>query len=399
MSIIRLSVLKDTPYAPNRRGEIEMLDYKRRRRVGRLEPLAAPHLAPARSDFRHYLGREVERAAADLPADQPVVVMVHGFLFDPKTAVSDNPKDTDNPHGRVYHFTVKDERHEQRHHTASWPVGLGFEEQDAGESGLAVAFGWQSQPGFATSLIEHFENFYARAYDNAGQSAWVLINLIHALAELMPGRRIDIFCHSLGSRVVLRALALAAKRPEDDEAEEDDDSKLLDPAVANDIIARIGRIVILGGAEYVVEAQLMRQRVDRLGLDDPPQVYNVVSRENDVLDKLAENFGPRTFGNSQVIGHNGLDIELDDDKRGVDHWIDLQIDRRALQDWMEDRHEITVSGDRPGTMWDHWYYYTHRGNMALYTNILRQRDEWAIPALRERGVPEGVPKPWWSFGD
>ena len=210
MSIIRLSVLKNTAYAPDIDGDIKLLPYNRRRRVGQMEAYAPPELATRNSDFRHYLDREVARAAADLAPGQPVVVMVHGFLFDPKAAVSPSPKETDNPHGRVYHYVTGDEPEEQRHHTSSWPLGLGFSPDDeTGSTGLAVAFGWQSQPGFASSLINHFQNFYARAYENAGTSAWVLVNVLHALSDLLPNHPIDLFCHSLGSRVVARALALA----------------------------------------------------------------------------------------------------------------------------------------------------------------------------------------------
>jgi hypothetical protein len=396
MSLIRLSVLKETPFAPDPAGTIDLRGYTRRRRTGRLEPLSPPVLAGPRSHFRHYLDGEVARAASSLAPAAPVVVMVHGFLFDPKAAVSAEPRETDNPHGRLYHYVDGIERDEQRHHTSGWPLWLEFDADDeTGASGLAVAFGWQSQPGFATSLIEHFENFYARAYDYAGSTAWVLVNVLHALAanDQLAGRPIDIFCHSLGSRVVMRALALAAKR------RERPGDAALDEAASRALLARVGRIVILGGAEYVVEAQLTQARLNALALDGGLAVYNVVSRENDVLDVLGENFGPRTFGNSNVIGHNGLDIALPEERadrpRG---WIDLQIDSLRLQEWMAARG-IAISGDRPGNVWDHWYYYTYRGNMEVYRRILRDRDAWSIAALRENEVPEGVSRRRSIFGD
>ena len=376
MSIVRLSVLKDVVYAPDAVGNLRMSDYDRGERVGRLGPLAEPEIAPTNSGLHHYLSTGVESAASNLSATQPVAILVHGFLFDPKQSISPDPKETDNPHGRIYHFKTGDVREEQRHNTSSWPVGLGFDEaDDTGETGLAVAFGWHSQPGFASSLIDHFQNFYARAYDNAGHSAWGLVNVIAELIELLPERRIDLFCHSLGSRVVVRAIALAAKHQ------------------LTDVIEHLGVVIILGGAEYVVETQLMHRRLDDLELESRPVFYNVVSRENDVLDKLGENFGPRTFGNSQVIGHNGLDIETP-----IDHWIDLQIDKARLQVWMAERG-YEISGDRPGNVWDHWYYFTHRGNMALYRDIIRQRADWHIPTLRDSDVPDRVSRDWSLFGD
>ena len=382
MSIIRLTCIKDTIYAPHPNGDLVPDAYNKRRRRGRMDRLVESRIAPASALFRHYLQSETSRAAAALPADQSPLVMVNGFLFDPKHAVTPEPEDTDNPHGRIYHFKDTGERNEQRHHTTGWPLWMGFDEGDrSGSSGLAVAFGWHSQPGFASSLIDHFKNFYARAYENAGLAAWVLVNVLDELAATLPDRPIDIMAHSLGSRVVVRAIALAAKHHPD-------------------LTERIGRVVFLGGAEYVVEAQLMYTRLHDLNRPRRPDFYNIVSRENDVLDKLGENFGPRTFGNSQVIGHNGLDMS-DRARKTVPNWIDLQIDSERLQDWMLGQRGIEVSGDRPNNIWDHWYYYTFRGNMDLYTGILRDRPLWDISALRgaENPIPEGVPKRWYNFGD
>lgn len=207
----------------------------------------------------------------------------------------------------------------------------------------------------------------------------MLVNVLDELAKLFPSHPIDLVAHSLGSRVVVRALALAAKHH---------------PA----IVPRVGRVIFLGGAEYVVEAQLMYRRIETLAGGSGPIFYNFVSRENDVLDLLGENFGPRTFGNTQVIGHNGLDMGREA-ARQVVNWIDLQIDSGAVQLWMNDQRGIQVSGDRPGNMWDHWYYFTFRGNMDLYRGVLRQRDQWILADLREAKVPEGVSTRWIDFGD
>jgi len=378
MSILRLSVLKDTPYAPAADGSIDLGHYQKRTCRGMMAAQRPPALDGPNSDLHHYFSRKLPALTAALPDDGRIVVMVHGFLFDPKMSIAANPEDTDNPHGRVYHFqSDAEEAHEQRHHTTSWPHWLGFSGTDAGESGLAVAFGWQSSPGFASSLIEKFQNFYARAYDYAELSAWPLANVLNTLADFFPAHRIDIFCHSLGSRTVVRALALVAGHGIDS------------------ILDRLGQVVVLGGSEYVVEAQLLQRRLIARGFTDAPTFYNFVSRENDVLDVLGENFGPRTFGNTQVIGHNGLDIET-----RASNWIDMQIDRKELQDWMAARG-IEISGDRPGNVWDHWYYYTFRGNMDLYRNIIRDANNWDLDLLRgpANEIPEGVAQRWWDFGD
>lgn len=376
MSLIRLSALHNTLFAPEADGTLTMEHYSKRSLTGQMEAIDEPSLAGKNSDLWHYLARQVKETTSKLDDNAPVVIMVHGFLFDPKQSISPLPKDTDNPHGRMYHFIADDEVEEIRHHTSSWPLGLGFMPDDVeGRDGLAIAFGWLSQPGFASSLIHHFKNFYSRAYENAGEAAWLLANIIHVLQQQLPGKQIELFCHSLGSRVVVRALALLAKH-------------------APQHLHLVDRVILLGGAEYVVEAQLMMRRMMALPTAVRPSFYNIVSRENDVLDKLGENFGPRTFGSSQVIGHNGIDSSV-----CCEEWMDIQIDNADVMAWMQAQHGLTISGDRPGNVWDHWYYYTFRGNMELYNAILRDKTRWHIPTLRTNGIPEGVARRWSLLGD
>lgn len=378
MSILRLSVMKERATAPNRRGEFIADTYRSDRRTGDLGELPEAESVDARSALMRHLQRVLEDAtgpAAKLSAEAPVTVMVHGFLFDPRQAVTPDPADSDNPHGRLFHFIRGVEEVEHKEHTTSWPHWLGFQEEDQGEHGLVVAFGWHSQPGLAASLLDNAQNFYARAYDYAGRSAWVLVNVLQGLHEVLAGRRIDLVCHSLGSRVVVRALAMAAKRN-----------------LA--LIGSIDRVILLGAAEYVVEAQLMHRRLQQTtGIPALPSFFNIVSREDAVLDKLGERFGPRTFGNTQVIGHNGLDVE----DPGA-HWIDLQIDSGKLQTWMDERG-LHISGDRPSNVWDHWYYYTFHGNMDFYSKLLRDRAAWSIAAMRQAGAPDGVSRRWSIFGN
>ena len=381
MSIIRLSALEDELYVTGPRGGLKREDYdpnarRRRGRLGRFGCDAADQAAAAAMLGRHLDFRLEDDGPAD---DQPIVVMVHGFLFDPKQSPSDTPADTDNPHSRLYHFVDGDEADEIRRHTSSWPLHLGFDPADGGANGLTVAFGWHSQPGFASSLLTRFQNFYARAYDKAACSARALRGVLESLHEKMPDRPIDIFCHSLGSRVVVRALATMAK-----------------PGNDNGTLDKIGQVVVLGGSEYVFEAQLLCNRLGARESADGPVFYNVVSRENDVLDKLGENFGPTAAGNRQVIGHNGLEKAP-----GVPNWIDLQFDSSELGNWMLGyRDGYTIAGDNPGwvNIWDHWYYYTYRPNMAVYRAILRDRANWTLPQLRAAGIKEGVSKRFgWDY--
>jgi pimeloyl-ACP methyl ester carboxylesterase len=401
MSIIRLSCLKSRLFAPHADGSFIDDAYNARRRppAGRMEAVEPANLLPADSLLGRYVDHMLEREAPSLAPGTPVVVMVHGFLFDPRQAVTVEPQDSDNPHSRLYHFGFDPsdtaERDEWRYHTSSWPVGLGIAADDGGASGLAVGFGWHSQPGFASSILEVGKNFYARANDYATQSSWPLVNLLLALTERIEDRPIDLFVHSLGTRVTLRALAKAAKIALGRELGERPDD--IDRLRA--MFRHLGRIVLMGGSEYVVEAQIFNERLlalaarDRWDASVGPFIYNFGSRENDVLDVLAENFGPRTFGNSQVIGHNGLETG-DRSTR----WMDLRIDGWPLRHWMEEFSTqanpigFMISGDREGNIWDHWYYFTYRNNMSVYRSILRERANWTFQALRAgQGHANGDP--------
>ncbi len=394
MSILRLSSVKSILYATSPRGELVHGAYSSGRAEGELGTYVRPpeknDLVPEGGAVSPAITRHLDatwpRVAANLKPTAPVVVLVHGFLFDPRIAWSPDPADSDNPHCRVYHFADLGTQNEIKQHTTGCPLHLGFKEDDGGKDGLAVAFGWLSQPGFAQSLMERFQNFYARAYDNAHEAAWTLVCVLHSLAaKLPPAQPIDIFCHSLGSSVVVCALAMAAK-------------------YRYGLIKRIGWVIILGGSEYAGEANLLYSRLLECdaqfgrATSEPPHVYNIVSRENDVLDKLGENFGPKSFfSSSQVIGHNGLEA-----RKGVDKWMDIRIDGGAMREWMATYRDLQISGDDPESIWDHWYYYTHRGNMALYRNILRDRRNWDFVALRKKAksqvpIPEGVPVG--AFGD
>lgn len=371
MSTIRVSALKRAIHGLGPGGAFVHDTYDKRRKTGRTEELIEPKVPRTNipdlffdkkpENLAHLITRLAEPAIADL-GDQPVVMTVHGFLFDPRDAPSTEPSDSDNPHSRIFHY-LPQAGDEVRHHTTGWLHHLGFEEADeTGQSGLAFAYGWHSRPGFAASLVGYFQNFYARAYENAEGAAWNLLTCLHMLDKVLPaGKRIDLFCHSLGARVVIRLIAQLCKH-----------GRL-------DLLARLDRAIILGGAEYVVEARLMLSRLNALGMSNAIQFYNIVSRENDVLDKLGENFGPRTFGNSNVIGHNGLDVE-DPDSIGPS-WIDIQIDNIDVHKWMA-RRGFSVTGDNPDSVWDHWYYYTDHGNMELYRAILRKRDEWRIADMK-----------------
>lgn len=422
MSIIRLSCLKCDLFAPDADGQLVKPPYAGG--FGHLGRFDQPDkrslkLSDKPEALRDYLARNLKVAAKKLPADpsSPLTIMVHGFLFDPDKGTAEDPAKSDNPHSRIYHFKSLPFEDARREHTASWPLGLGYPAaDDEGATGMILAYGWLSQPGFASSLLERFQNFYARAYDYGAMSAWPLIRTLFELQDLEPfstrlaEKRFDIVAHSLGTHLVVRLIAELAKAADPDNKEEYAAGMR---AAAKRLLDRLGRVILLGGSEYIVEAQLMYSRLEKLGYMKPdaakrpdgdppgPSFYNIACRENDVLDTLAENFGPRTFGNSQVIGHNGLSA-----RPRSQRWIDLQIDSGALRDWLRAApggHDI--SGDDPGNVWDHWYYYCHPGNMPFYAALLRERERWQMDFVRvgqpdfpeQKPIPEGVRTGW--FGD
>lgn len=402
MALLMVSCDRSTLYAPrvkpeaSQRGLLIDTPFDAQTLEGKMETLVErddfPDFARDAGPLSKLLDARVDALARSLPSDQPVVVMVHGFLFDPHAVPTSNPADSDNAHARLYHFQDNDVDREIRHHTTGWPLWLGLDEGDkTGKSGLAVGLAWHSAPGIAGSLLSAGKNFYSRAYTYATETAWCLACVLMRLAQhpRLAGREIDIFTHSLGTRVVLRAIAMLAKH------EVNPRLSTAKRAEAGQAWRRLGRVIMMGGAEYIFEAQLVYQRLHSLGFDASaqgfgPQFYNIGCKENDVLDLLAENFGPRGFGNHDVIGHNGLGSAMP-----APRWLDVQIDSNPLREWFAAFDGLDICGDQPWNVWDHWYYYTHRGNMALYRNILRDRERYSIASLRAAvagGVrmPEGI---------
>lgn len=375
MSILRLSADRDEMYAPEVDGTFIAGPYNPRRHVGTLgeSPSKGGVYSPLPpADLDRYLDASLPARIAALSPGKPVVIMVHGFLFNPFEALLNKRAECDNPHFRVYHFDDVDQQEDNECHFTPWPKRLGFLDQDRGADGLAVGFGWLSNPGFAKSMLDGFKNFYSRAYDYATEVAWLLVHTIDRLHAALEregkGRKIDLFCHSLGSRVVIHAIRLAARQN------------------MKHVLGQLDRVIILGGAEYVRDAQEMFQDVLTACPKpaDGPRFYNVGCRENDVLDLLGENFGPRGFGVHEVVGHDGLGFSETQHR-----WIDLQIDSPKLADWAKKKFKWTLMGDGP-RVWDHWYYYTHEPNCRLYKAILRQRAAWEIPALMASGIPHGI---------
>lgn len=205
---------------------------------------------------------DLGRMGRALPADAPVVVMIHGYRYSPAVTRCDPHRhilslDPDPTHGRAL----------------SWPRALGFGSGREDE-GLAIAFGWEAR------------GLLGGAYRRAGAAGRRVADLVSDLAA-QTGRPVALIGHSLGVRVALQALHHA------------------DPG-------SVGRIVLLAGAEF--------QDTAAAALDSPAgrraEVLNITSRENDLFDFAMEMW--LDLGRRSAIGF-GL-------ARPAGNWVDVQID-------------------------------------------------------------------------
>lgn len=271
---------------------------------------------------------------AALPPGAPVAVLIHGFRFSPDCAQE-----------RLYRTGPVAPCGRRRPRLAAWPHALGFSEGDPAD-GLAVAFGWSART---------FLHDFASAYRAASRAGAALAEAVARLRALLPGRRIDVFAHSLGARVALEAM------------------RRLPPG-------SLGRLIFLGAAEFAGAAR------SALGAAGGAEIYNVISRRNDLYDSLFETFAPRP-GNpgDRPLGVAGLAAP-------PEGWLDLQIDHPATERWLA-RRGIALD---PGP-WriSHWSFYADPGAMALYASILRDRaGAWSVAALRQAGLPAEIEPRW-----
>ncbi len=306
----------------------------------------APELTPA----------VARTAATALRKTQPLVVMVHGYKFDPYDG------DAENPNAFLYHFDPERVETDRWQRPASWPLGLGFRERDPyGVSGLCVGFSWSSRPRQRIGA-------FCRAYQEASHAGRALLQTLDALAEAYPHRDIDIFVHSLGARVALTALRVAAKRGR------------------ADLLTRIGKVLLLGPAELVSVARDTMEAIDHADPARRPEIYSVVARENDFFDVLVERFAPKIEGVTPIcVGSHGMSDDFDG-------WLDLQLDSPALIEWLSARG-VEIGGGPPRRVC-HWGVYNRPGALDFYSDILRNRAQWSIETMRAAGVPTEQEQRW-----
>ena len=185
---------------------------------------------PARRGGR---GRRSPPPRRGLAERRPVVVLVHGYKFDP--GAPRRPTRT----ARSIAFQPARGAASVR----SWPTGLGFAD-DGGETGLARRLrlaGVRAAPRRA-SLAQRAHRFRARSTTAPARYGARLAELVALIQRLAPGRPVDLLAHSLGARVALAALPHLAAAP--------------------------GRVILLGAAEFDARA---REALDALVSPSRPQ--------------------------------------------------------------------------------------------------------------------------------
>ena len=301
--------------------------------------------APAGKTIGEALGNTVEhgtgRPAAEaleapLRGTGPVVLMIHGFKFDPARPGSC-------PHEHI--LSLKTD------HTCwkakSWPAALGIGDipDTLGPDTLGIAFGWSARGSIW------------QAYDRAEETGRTLAGLIRLIRAQAPDRPVHVIAHSLGARVALAALPLL-------------------PAHALD------RILLLAGAEFRASAEAR--------LATPAgrtvEVVSVTSRENRPYDLLMERaFGP---ARGRTIGREAP---------ALPNWVSLPLDSPAVLSALSELgHDIAP----PQRWICHWSSYLRPGVFPLYAALIATRHPLPLAPLRrasETAADQQAARPWRSL--
>ena len=245
------------------------------------------------------------RSTSNIPT-----MMVHGFRYDPMS------KGDNNPHLSTF---------------LHWRKNIL-------KDSSAYGFGWWSCPGgkmLPKSLWKSFRtrrwNTYRHAWDLAEEAGKTLAQIID-----QSSGPINLLCHSLGSRVVLSAIATEATLP-------------------------INTVVLLNGAEIRKTAIVVSRRRPYT------RFFNFVVSEDDVLKKFGALFAPGDLY-AATIGQVGLGVDA------PKNWRDINIDSLSFRAWAKTQGWDDVRGDNPDGYFDHWYTHKHKGNWSLIHALLTRGD-------------------------
>jgi len=277
---------------------------------------------------------QIRHALAALPETAPILVMIHGWGYVPGRPGVD-------PHRLIY--APRSGQASRRF--LSWPRHLHLTAaspaEEAAQPGLCIGFGWNAGGGIWA------------ASHQAEVAAQSLARLVQIIRRAAPGRPVDLFAHSLGARVALRAVPLLHA-------------------------GALGRVFLLAGAE-------LEPRAAR-ALDTPAgrsaEFINITTRENDVFDLL--------FEISQIPLHgSGRSIALG--MPGAPNWLDLQIDHPPVLARLSD---LGFALAPPRLRVCHWSVYLRPGIFRLYRGLLHDRARLSLPVLR--AALDQPPSPRWS---
>ena len=274
---------RDTLFLEQDGSATELQTFRKKNLVDR-PPADAPdpRLLTALSDF-------VKKRGADT---RPVVLMVHGYSFNPRDA-------QESPLASVYGFPHAVPPGPD--HRMSWMPLVGECDEAGGNlAENAIGFSYNSMGGSLTDYGQAcWSNSYQYAlFDLSPLAARALASLITALSA-HPAQRFRIFAHSLGTRTTSPAVGLLGGK----------------------LPANLDRILLLNGAEFSVDAA-------RNFATCTSQVINILNTKDAVLDLGGEGAGapirPNESKEACVIGRDGLG--------GNTNWIDLQLDNPAICD-------------------------------------------------------------------
>jgi hypothetical protein len=222
------------------------------------------------------------------------VALIHGYKFDPE-----EPRH--NPHVQLFDL---------------WRSQL--------PERRVLPFAYYSAPGWrghARALLRGHWNSYRWAYRKLAPAAAERL----AGHRQLEGRRHDILCHSLGSRVALLAI---------------------------DAGAAVRNCVILNGAELVRVAEAVARAHPHV------RFVNIYAKADTVIDVAAEWFTPGARPNAPAIGNDGMDASLP-------NWTDVVLDDERVQAWARETHDWSLAGDDPRRISDHDFSYEWTGNWDL----------------------------------
>lgn len=203
--------------------------------------------------------RQLDAALGLVRKDAPIVIMLHGFKYDPEVAARD-------PQHHI--FALNPRLGVKR--AVSWPRRFGL----LGDQGLAIGFGW------------HARGTIWQAHQQASQAGQDLAQLIARLHAKGAARKINIVAHSLGARVALQAVQQAQRNS-------------------------IGRVIMIAAALFEHELQSGL----RSAAGQTAEFFNVRSQANTAFDlmlRLALPHWGRTVGSGRVQSDQLLDVAIDD---------------------------------------------------------------------------------------